>query len=1185
MRSMRWSWALFLMLAATSRAGADELPSARYKLGAVPASAVVALAPIDVAKARAEDTAAQNKAQARRYGLGQTVKLAAGNAKGAGAGAWQTLPDGQALWRLELSAPNAVGIDLGFSTLFLPQGARLYFTSADGAVVRGPYTDADVTAHGEFWLPIVPGDRARLELIVPAERQADVRAVLGVVHRAYRLPAALDKSGGLLDKSLSCHIDVACSAADPYRNQVHGVAGYTLNGPTNDALDCTGTLLANTRRDSRRFFLTARHCLSTQTVANSVVVYWNYESATCRTPGSSASGTPISIASATPHTGGTTLRATIAGTDSTLLELNQAIPAGVNPYFVGWDRRDGAVASRTAVIHHSNGNEKRISFDDDAPILNTAPTGFDSINYQANGSWRVVYDRATTEGGASGSALLTPEGRVIGQLGFGEIGSCSRGIEDNYGRFASAWEGAGTTATSLRPWLDPDSTGAQTLDGSGACAAPTATLTVPATGSAGDSLNFALTLSGGSAPYTVQWDVDGDGTVDRRQTNITNATQLAASYPTATSTTVIARVTDNAGCETQAQRALNVSAPDIVFSAQSPQQVCGDGDAAIEPGEQWRVPFSVNNVGGKALNGAYAVFAGDSSAGGGAGGAVDSFGYRMIDSTSAGCGFQAVPVSAGVSAQTLTPSSGFGADDDGRTTALNLGPAGIDFYGQRVNQLVMSTNGYLATDLSDDGGDFQNGCPDDSASGGRLHALHDDLVVRSGGGLYREYFATCPRAADVGGARGCTVFSWRGMARVVEGSGGAQIEGNFDLQAIVYDGTYEIVFQYINPDPQTGGSATIGIQNPGPTIRSQYSCDTAQRATANRAVCFFHPSAQPSTAAAVTPIFDQPAVAVPNLASGQSANGTATFYVPATAACGAPIGGRYVGTVDSFAYSLRGAALFPTTTLGAGGACQVSSCPALPTTAPSTRDGLYSSLVRFGNGLTAYNIPVGNARVFAGQWYTGTRARTPEWLIVQGDLQGAQADVPIYRFRQTSTTPFAATSEVVGRAQISYFSPTDMIVTWVLDNVPGGERLTFLYGTNRPGPNRTGSWEYRPNGGVESGWGQSTDDHILPNGAIEKVIINYLYDSTGKPVWTLGGSPNLNGGTMEQATYAVHCPNCATLPDFLVTRQIAGSVTYSYSSLTDGAYSTQIVLPGPLTGTWNRAAQPMRMITPVAPQP
>lgn len=1170
----------FLLVAASFPALAAELPTLKYGLSSLTASAkTLEVAPIDAAKAVEEDIAAQAEGGPVRYGVPQKQPLSFAPATKPGAGkraaaAWQKAGDGLLVTRVAFHAEGATSLDFGFAEMHLPQGAELWIASPDGSHLQGPYTDADNTRFGGFYTPIVPGEDAVVEVVVPESAKDALKLELGTVTYGYRdiftLKSPYAKSG-------SCNVDTACAAADPYRDQVNAVARYTFSGAL-----CTGQLLNNTAQNRRRLFSTANHCVSDQTDANSMVLYWKYESPVCRTPRSSQSGTPIPVnGNSIAQTGGATLLMTYEPPDTALVELNTAIPTQAQPFWDGWDRREVA-PSRTAVIHHPAGDEKRIALDNDPAVLINS----NATNVPGSQHWRVIdYNLGTTEGGSSGSGLLNPDKRVIGFLSGGTAACAAsssedpdndgdNGLDDYYGRLSAAWEGGGTAGTRLRDWLDPAATGANTVDGTGTCASPTtATLTAPATGSAGVPVSYSVGATGGTGPYTVAWDIDGDGITDRIETSANGSATISAQYPTATSTNVRVTVTNSQGCSDDDARAIDVSAPDLVATPGTPFQVCGDSDVAIEPGERWSVPVTLNNAGGRALDGGLAVFA----RAGGASGA----GYVQSDSSQAGgaCGYQFVDTSS--QPVSLTPAyNNAGREDEGITAPIALGPGGFSFFGETLTSVVMSTNGYLSTSADDTGGDFDNDCPvdavDQGGDGGRFHVLHDDLVIQSGGAMRTQRYASCPRASAVSPGVGCTVFTWANMGQY---QGTSTPVGNAEFQAILYDTTNEIVYQYKTPDPASGGEATVGIQNADLSQVTQRGCDTAGQAPANRAVCFFAPGQVPAALAPASTRLLTPAVALNNLASAQSQTVNATFQVATSAACGAAVGLDYVGTVDNRAYSMRNTSILQTT-LGAGGGCQVfnGTCAAVPAEL-GKRDGLYSSTNRFGNGIGSFNIPSSGQTIFGGQWYTGTQDRSPTWLILQGPVADNQADVPIYRFRKTAEQPFAVASTIVGQAQISYTSTTDYVATWIVDGRRGGEKMTWLYGANRPTPNRTGSWLYP----AESGWGVAVDDHVL-NGQPDSVLINYFYDGANNPIWTLGGGSPPGAGTQQQNLFRVHCPNCASITDFNSDAKPAGTVTYNFSAPTSGTYSTNIQFPAPFTGSWIRNNVPVQLLSPPATQ-
>lgn len=436
------------------------LPSAGLKQAGADAG-TLSIPPADVRSLIEEDSKAMG--QAMRYGFVQRVDqplLAAGETH---QGAWQDLADGRSLWTLNLESPGAVSLDLQFSRLALPDSAELYLANARGDYVLGPIRGSDVLAGGQYYSHLIPGDAVRVEVVAAAAARNQVEVVLAGVTYGYRGILGLEDHAEA-PRSGSCNIDVVCPLGDGWGDQIDSVGQYIFTR-SNGSFVCTGSLIGNTSGTPIPYFLTANHCVSTDDVAQTMRIYWNYQSPTCRTPGSAASGTPLPRPAT--FSNGASLRMTYASNDTSMVELNAPVPASENPFFVGWDRRDLATpgnpqVSNAVTIHHPAGHEKRISLDEDALsvttyLSNTAtPTG----SHYRIGNW----EEGTTEGGSSGSALYTPEGHLIGTL-HGGYASCSSNTQDWYGRIYQSWAGGGSNATRLSNWLDPEGTAPETFDG------------------------------------------------------------------------------------------------------------------------------------------------------------------------------------------------------------------------------------------------------------------------------------------------------------------------------------------------------------------------------------------------------------------------------------------------------------------------------------------------------------------------------------------------------------------------------------------------------------------------------------------------------------------------------------------------------------------------------------------------
>ncbi len=407
---------------------------------------------------RAPDTAKFASEDGKRVGgpfrYGVVVDVDGVGTRTRGAGQWRFDDDGMATWTTRIVSPGAKSLDFEFSRFQLPASARMWISSADGSMTRGPFTAADMNPQGGFFSPYVTGDDAIITISVPKaqRRQVDVR--LGSASHAYR---GLFESREFAAKSGSCNVDVACPAGDGWQDPIDSVGQYTFRQGGSTYV-CTGSLIANTAGTTTPYFLTANHCVSTETVADSLVVYWNYQSSTCRTPGSSSSGTSLSKTIATHSQSGAALVATNSASDFALLRLDANVPTDSGPYFSGWDARDVA-PSGAAGIHHPAGHEKRISIENDALSV-SGYGGSSGTTHLRVWDW----DQGTTEGGSSGSGLWNPDKRLVGQL-HGGSAACGNDLSDYYGRIAVSWNGGGTSATRLKDWLDPANSGALTLNG------------------------------------------------------------------------------------------------------------------------------------------------------------------------------------------------------------------------------------------------------------------------------------------------------------------------------------------------------------------------------------------------------------------------------------------------------------------------------------------------------------------------------------------------------------------------------------------------------------------------------------------------------------------------------------------------------------------------------------------------
>ncbi|MEM7562218.1 MAG: trypsin-like peptidase domain-containing protein [Pseudomonadota bacterium] len=380
---------------------------------------------------------------------------------------WQSVSLGNVtmmVWRKRIATENGVSLNFGFDQYSMPEGGQMFVYSADGTQVFGPYTSEHNKHHGQLWTPIVDGDEAIIEVAVPVSAKSQLSLRLRKASQGF-----VDFRNLQGQKSGSCNVDVICSQGNQWRDQIRSVARYLIDG----SFFCTGAAINTANSNLDRYFLTADHCGVSVFNAPSLVFYWNFESDVCRTPGSAASG-GSAFSSNTVTQNGADFLADYSVSDMTLLELEDPFPASANVFLAGWDRRNRAQTMAVA-IHHPQGDEKRISFENQS----TAITNYLSSTNNPNGTHiRVIdWDLGTTEPGSSGSPLFDENKRIVGQLE-GGFAACSNNSSDWYGRLFRSWTGGGSNSSRLSNWLDPTNLGVQFInginaDGSGGTPPPT----------------------------------------------------------------------------------------------------------------------------------------------------------------------------------------------------------------------------------------------------------------------------------------------------------------------------------------------------------------------------------------------------------------------------------------------------------------------------------------------------------------------------------------------------------------------------------------------------------------------------------------------------------------------------------------------------------------------------------------
>jgi hypothetical protein len=153
---------------------------------------------------------------------------------------------------------------------------------------KGPNNDA------AFWPAPTPGDVAYLEYFHPRGKR-DAQLEIDVISHFYRDPGFLPPQAqpnvpGDPEGLLACQQSVMCHEVDETAR--NAVGRMIFDG----GFLCSGALLNDVDANTfAGYFLTANHCISSQSSANSLTTYWFYQPASCGGPVPSLSTLPKSI--------------------------------------------------------------------------------------------------------------------------------------------------------------------------------------------------------------------------------------------------------------------------------------------------------------------------------------------------------------------------------------------------------------------------------------------------------------------------------------------------------------------------------------------------------------------------------------------------------------------------------------------------------------------------------------------------------------------------------------------------------------------------------------------------------------------------------------------------------------------------------------------------------------------------
>jgi len=681
----------------------------------------------------------------------------------------------------------------------------------------------------------------------------------------------------------------------------------------------------------------------------------------------------------------------------------------------------------------------------------------------------------------------------------------------------------------------------------------------------GDTLQFTARMDGGTPPISYKWDINGDGEIDGTSQSIN------VSYSEAYTGEITVKVYDAYYSGGSATLDIDVESPDVqitqdIQTRENLEQVCGNGDDVIDPGERWSVPLTIANKGTLKAENTYLALAKKRLSVNEINDDYGNFSHTcqrdFIDISETGT--KKDWVSAGV--------LDYPADDEGYVN-INLNTA-FDHYGESVNQMVASTNGYFNTNIDSKGDAWDNDCPlpaspDRDWTGSRIAPMHDDMKSAD---FYHQYFSICPRPAETGTDLSCEVFLWKGAALWESENSNEEI----DIQAILYPATSQWVFQYAGSGFD-GSTSTTGMQNRYASDGLTFACNSPGTINTNDAVCVYNKNNLPKINGVDFVMLETPVVKLGDLKASQSVIKNMNFSVAEDAECGTDFTIYHEASVFDAGFN-KGQANLLDASIGNNGSCQLvthcgvgSAVDDYKSNDIEVKNGLWWNPDRAGNGIDLHEMSQ-NALLYV--MYTANPNRTPVWYIAN------DSDSSYNQYYNDVTEVsypggFFANDqklEKVGWSNTTFLDATHAIQVRNIKGHLSAEKIILdQFAADLTPKMHTGHY-YSPN---EAGWGQS----VVTLGDV-RVVISYIYDEQGQPFWTIASGAN--DASEKTVVYAdTFCPHC---PAVSMDIENVGTMRMNFDGQKSGDILEYIISYPPQSGepvaTWESRGLPIINVVP-----
>ena len=426
--------------------------------GVAPAPVQISLGALTVEAPTVQKSALSEVGLPKKIGVARPISDTANQTQVSGLMGWSTLPNGSKAAAMRFISSDAKGVRLGLLIRGFPLGATVrFYSDSSGKIYEIPAQEIISTiqqnldagdssdAARTYWSPNMGGESITVEIEVPPGAPTD--AVQFSVPSLSHVLADIRKLDSIakVGEASSCTMDVSCSSTYLELSKSVALMDFVING--SDYI-CTGTLLNDRSSSGTPYFLSANHCISSQTVASTLSTLWFYKSASCNS-------TQVNSMFSSVSSGATLLYAS-ADTDTSFMRLNSTPPAGT--VYAGSSAFPLGYYDSVYGVSHPKGDLQKYSSGNYLGAGKCVPGTCVSSAASDAQFLRVQWTLGAVEPGSSGSGLfvkLNSKDYLVGQL-LGGYGSCRNSLgNDYYGRFDKAYQAGlsqwlGTTSGTVR---------------------------------------------------------------------------------------------------------------------------------------------------------------------------------------------------------------------------------------------------------------------------------------------------------------------------------------------------------------------------------------------------------------------------------------------------------------------------------------------------------------------------------------------------------------------------------------------------------------------------------------------------------------------------------------------------------------------------------------------------------------